>query len=177
MEPQNTSTAPVPESLALPAAEASQTPPETPTETATEAPAQPAPAEIEDTPAAVPPEGIDTAEPEPDTKPEKAAVITAPIFVSKGTSVPEILTSVGFGSLFFVYAAVAFLHPETLQAAFVDNTLGKSMGHAALAVEISMFINLFLGILLLLGRWKTTVYALAGSWLIVIAVFKVLNLL
>lgn len=108
---------------------------------------------------------------------EKPAKITAPIFVSKSYTFPEILTSLGFASMFLVYAAVAYLHPDVLQTAYLQNDLGKNIGHAALAVEVSMFVNLFLGALLLLGRRKATVYALAGTWLIVLAVFKVLNLL
>jgi hypothetical protein len=103
--------------------------------------------------------------------------ITAPIFVSRSMTFPEVVFSLGLASVFFVYAAVAYLHPETVSVAYSSNVIGNTIGHAALAVEISQFVNLFLGILALLNRWRATVYALSGAWLLVIALFKVLNLL
>jgi hypothetical protein len=175
----NPEQSPTPESeTSAPTEAVSKASPETPPEATAAVEVQPEPAQAEklDTLASVEPEALQEVEHEPVANTEAPAKITAPIFVSKSTSLPEILTSIGFGSIFFAYAAVAYLHPEALQAAFLDNPLGKQLGHAALFVEVSMFVNVFLGILLLINRRKTTVYALAGSWLLIIAVFKVLNL-
>lgn len=146
-----------------------------------EAPAEdeaaPADAETDAAPAPVAPEDVHEVEPEAETVPSEPAPITSPIFVSKTTTLPEILTTLGFASIFVVFAAVAFFQPKVLEDAYLQNVLGRAIGHAALAVEISMFVNVFLGVLLLIGRRKPFVYALAGTWLIIIAVFKVLILL
>ncbi|MEO6513086.1 MAG: hypothetical protein ABIR37_00205 [Candidatus Saccharimonadales bacterium] len=103
--------------------------------------------------------------------------ITSPIFVSKNTTITEMVFSIGLASIFFVYAAIAYLQPESIGSAYSSNVLGKAIGHQQLAVETSMFINIFLGVLAFMKRWKMVVYGLAGGWLVIIAVFKVLNLL
>lgn len=120
---------------------------------------------------------VDGSDTSPTDNHQKSANITSPIFVSKSTTLPEILFSVGLASIFLVYAVVAYLHPETIKTAYLSNPLGKNIGHAEVAVEVSMFMNVFLGILAFVQRWKGIVYALAGAWLLIIAVFKVLNLL
>jgi hypothetical protein len=108
--------------------------------------------------------------------PEHPVEITSPIFVSKNTTMTEVIFSIGLASIFFVYAAIAYLQPESIGAAYTSNAIGKAIGHEQLAVETSMFINLFLGVLACLKSWRMVVYGLAGIWMIVIAVFKVLNL-
>lgn len=86
------------------------------------------------------------------------------------------LFRLGFASIFLVNAAYAAIHPEDFTSLLKDNFIATMIGHADQLVMITMFNDLFIGTLILVGVWKKYVYAWAGGWLLLVAGLKLMNL-
>lgn len=82
----------------------------------------------------------------------------------------------GFASIFLVNAAYASLYPDDFTKLLSENAIAGPIGHASLLINIAMFNDLFLGIMILGGWRKTLVYAWAGAWLLIVAGLKLMNL-
>jgi hypothetical protein len=86
------------------------------------------------------------------------------------------LFRLGFASIFFVNAIYATVEPESFISLLENNPIASLLGHAEFLVKIAMVNDLLLSVCIIGGWRKHMVYAWAGTWLLIIAGLKLMNL-
>ena len=85
----------------------------------------------------------------------------------------------GFASIFFINAVVAVFEPESFKLLITENIVGQHLPE--FLVEIMRWFiavnDLFIGAVILSGKWRYFIYIWSGMWLVLIAGIKFTNLI
>lgn len=87
------------------------------------------------------------------------------------------LFRLGFASIFFVNAVVAFVAPDSFLELVRDTPIATLLGSADMAVIIAGLNDFMLGVLIIVNKWPRYVHAWAGAWLLIVTLVKVAHLL
>jgi len=86
------------------------------------------------------------------------------------------LFRLGFASIFLVNAIVAAIKPHDFISLLSNNVVASLIGHEDVMVKIAMVNDALLGVLILVGWKRNWINAWAGTWLLLVATIKMMNL-
>lgn len=150
----------------------------------TESPLIPAPignppASLQSTP--TPAIGVPAAQPLPQESPRPSSNRSKILFLDriklKLDNVLELLFRFGLATVFLINAWTALARPDSFLNLIQNNFAARLVGHYSIQVYAIALNDALLGALILFGIKKKYIYAWAGTWLMIVAFFKVTSLI